>query len=244
MKRTLVVLLLFAGAVGIVHAQERTTMTLNLHVISPQGPFRQNVDRLGYGIQLAGSYRLVGTPISLGAEFAFHNYGIDSRDEPLSSTIPDLRVQVDNSYNQMALLLAARAEPFTTGPVVRPYLEALWGTNYFFTETTINNRFSTDDEPIARDTNIDDWAMTWGGGAGVQIQLYETESQVFGGVGEEMKTVPTKIFLNIGARYLYGNEATYLKEGSVRVSNGQVNYDTSRSKTDMVIYQIGFTAKI
>jgi hypothetical protein len=151
-------------------------------------------------------------------------------------------VQVDNSYNQMALLLTARAEPFTYG-TVRPYLEAVWGTNYFFTETTINNRYSTDDEPIARDTNIDDWAMTWGGGAGVQIQLYETESQVFGGVGEEMKTVPTKLFLNIGTRYLYGNEATYLKEGSVSVSNGRVTYDTSRSKTDMMIFQVGVTVK-
>lgn len=242
MNRTHFLALIALLGIGTVHAQEQTTMSLNLHVISPQGPFRQNVDRIGWGVQFAGSYRFDRTPISLGAEFAFHNYGIDSRDEPLSSTIPDLTVQVDNSYNQLALLLAARAEPYTTG-AVRPYLQALWGTNYFFTETTISNRFGADDEPIARDTNIDDWAMTWGGGAGVQIQLYQTESQVFGGVGEEMKTVPTKIFLNLGARYLYGNEATYLKEGSVSVSNGQVTYDTSRSKTDMVIYQIGVTVK-
>ena len=242
MNRIVFLLLIIAGTSGFASAQERTTMALNLHVVSPQGPFRQNVDRLGFGVQLAGAYRFDGSPFSLGAEFAFHNYGVDSRDEPLSSTIPDLRVQVDNSYNQMALLLTARAEPFTYG-TVRPYLEAVWGTNYFFTETTINNRFSTDDEPIARDTNIDDWAMTWGGGAGVQIQVYETESQVFGGVGEEMKTVPTKVFLNIGTRYLYGNEATYLKEGSVSVSNGRVTYDTSRSKTDMMIFQVGVTVK-
>ncbi|MEN9838783.1 MAG: hypothetical protein RL177_262 [Bacteroidota bacterium] len=242
MNRIVLLLLIIAGTSGFASAQERTTMALNLHVVSPQGPFRQNVDRLGVGVQFAGAYRFDKSPFSLGAEFAFHNYGVDSRDEPLSSTIPDLRVQVDNSYNQMALLLTARAEPFTYG-TVRPYLEAVWGTNYFFTETTINNRYSTDDEPIARDTNIDDWAMTWGGGAGVQIQLYETESQVFGGVGEEMKTVPTKLFLNIGTRYLYGNEATYLKEGSVSVSNGRVTYDTSRSKTDMMIFQVGVTVK-
>jgi hypothetical protein len=151
-------------------------------------------------------------------------------------------VEVQNSYNQLNFMLSARAEPFTSG-TVRPYMEALWGTNYFFTQTSIHNRFSSDDEPIASDTNIEDWAMAWGGGAGVQIQIHETESQVFGGVGEEMKTVPTKIFLNLGARYMYGNEATYLKEGSVRVSNGQVTYDTSRSKTDMIIYQVGVTVK-
>lgn len=242
MNRIVLLLLILTGTSGLALAQERTTMAMNLHVVSPQGPFRQNVDRLGFGIQFAGAYRLSGSPISLGAEFAFQNYGIDSRVEPLSSTIPDLKVQVDNSYNQLALLLVARAEPFTSG-TVRPYMEAVWGTNYFFTETTINNRFSADDEPIARDTNIDDWAMAWGGGAGVQFQIYETESEVFGGIGEEMKTVPTKIFLNLGTRYMFGNEATYLKEGSVSVSNGQVTYDTSRSKTDMVIFQVGVTVK-
>jgi hypothetical protein len=242
MKHIFVFFLIIAGTLDNAHAQERTTMSMNLHVVSPQGPFRKNVDRLGVGIQFSGAYRFDKTPFSLGAEFAFHNYGVDSRDEPLSPTIPDLRVQVDNSYNQLALLLVARAEPFTYGSV-RPHLEALWGTNYFFTETTISNRFSTDDEPIARDTNIEDWAMTWGGGAGVQIMVYETQSQVFGGIGDDMKTVPTKVFLTIGTRYMFGNEATYLKKGSVRVRNGQVTYGTSRSKTDMMIVQVGVTVK-
>jgi opacity protein-like surface antigen len=242
MNRIAVILLLAVMVPSIASAQEKVTMGLNLHVVSPQGPFAQNVDRLGFGGQFTGAYRFDRTPISIGAELSFHNYGIDSRVEALSSTIPDLRVEVQNSYNQLALMLSARAEPYTSGSV-RPYLEALWGTNYFFTETSIHNRFSSGEEPIASDTNIDDWAMAWGGGAGVQIKIHETESQVFGGFDEEMKTVPTNVFLNLGVRYLYGNEATYLKEGSVRVSNGTVTYDTSRSKTDMMVFQVGVTVK-
>lgn len=241
MKRAFILLSIILVAAS-AQAQEQTTFGMNIHVISPQGAFRQEIDRLGVGIQFAGSYRFSGTPFALGGEFAFHNYGVDSRDERFSTTIPDLKVRVENSYNQLAFLLLGRAEPIQTG-AFRPYLEALWGGNYFFTETSIHNRFASDEEPIARDTNIDDWAMTWGGGAGIQFQVYETDSEVFNGAGEEMRTVPTKIFLNIGARYMYGNEATYLKSGSVQVDNGQVTYDTSRSKTDMMIIQVGVTVK-
>lgn len=233
------ILLLFAINT---YAQERTTIGFAMHVVSPQGPFRQNIDRLGFGGQLSGAYRFDKTPFSLGAEFAFHNYGIDSREERFSTTIPDLKVVVDNSYNQMALLLTARAEPFVAGSV-RPYLEAVWGTNYFYTETSIHNRFSTDDEPIARDTNIDDWAMTWGGGAGIQFKIHETTSEVFNGIGEDLKTVPTQVFLTFGTRYMFGNEAVYLKKGSVRVNNGSVTYATSRSKTDMILFQVGVSVK-
>jgi opacity protein-like surface antigen len=241
MIRALILITVIAASTA-VHAQEQTTFGMNLHVISPQGAFRQEIERLGVGIQFGGSYRFSGTPFALGGEFAFHNYGIDSRDEPLSTTIPDLKVRVENSYNQLAFLLVGRAEPNPSGGF-RPYLEALWGGNYFFTETSIRNRFSTDDEPIARDTNIDDWALTWGGGAGIQLLVHETTGEVFDGIGNDLKNVPTKIFVNIGARYLLGNEATYLKEGSVRVNNGQVTYETSRSKTDMMIIQLGVTVK-
>lgn len=241
MKRSFILLSIILVAAS-VQAQEQTSFGMNIHMITPQGAFRQEIDRLGIGIQFAGSYRFSGTPFALGGEFAFHNYGVDSRDERFSTTIPDLKVRVENSYNQLAFLLLGRAEPIQTG-TFRPYLEALWGGNYFFTETSIRNRFSSDDEPIARDTNIDDWAMTWGGGAGMQLLVHETTSEVFNGPGEEMKTVPTKIFVNIGARYMLGNEATYLKKGSVRVNNGQVTYDTSRSKTDMMIIQLGMTVK-
>ncbi len=81
MKRTVSVLIILVCATGYIHAQEQTTLSMNLHVVSPEGAFRQNVDRLGVGIQFAGSYRFDRSPFSLGAEFAFHNYGVDSREE-------------------------------------------------------------------------------------------------------------------------------------------------------------------
>lgn len=240
MKRTTAVAFAFVMAAS-VSAQE-TTLGLNFHIVSPQGAFRENLDRLGWGLNFAGAYRFRNSPFGLGAEFAFHNYGVDERTEAISPTIPDLKVRVENSYNQLAMLLVGRAEPLPPGPI-RPYLEALWGTNYFFTETSIHNRFSSGDDPIASDTNFDDWAMTWGGGAGIQIKIHETTSEVFGGMGEEMRTVPTHVYLNLGVRYLYGNEAEYLKKGSVRVSNGTVTYETQRSKTDMMVFQVGVVVK-
>lgn len=210
---------------------------MNLSAILPQGEFQQSLDRRGFGAAGSGSYRFDETPFGFGMEVQFNNYGADSREEPLSSTIPDLKVQVDNAYNHIAVLFAARFEPFFESPV-SPYLEGLFGGNYFFTETTITNRFSTDEEPIARDTNIHDTVMAWGGGGGLQIMVYSSEKS-FGGAD----SMPMVVFFNVGARYLYGNEATYLKEGSVTVANGQVSYEKSRSRTDLIAIQVGLTFK-
>ena len=47
------------------------------------------------------------------------------------------------------------------------------------------------------------------------------------------------VFIDLKARYLYGSEAEYLKEGSVLIDNGKVIYNTSKSKTDLLTAHIG-----
>lgn len=232
MYRIVLIILFITGGSDVLQAQEQTSVSLNLNVISPQGGFRQNLDRMGYGLAGVASYRFEETPFALGMEVQFNNYGFDSRQEPLSSTIPDLKVTVDNRYNQYAVLMAARLEPLFESSI-QPYLEGLVGGNYYFTETTINNRSSVDDEPIARDTNIHDTVMSWGGGAGLNILIHEPD---------DTSTISV-VFLTVSVRYMYGNEAKYLKEGSVSVANGSVSFDTSRSRTDLISYQIGLTLK-
>ena len=49
----------------------------------------------------------------------------------------------------------------------------------------------------------------------------------------------TSFFIDLKARYLLGTEAEYLKEGSVVVENGQVTYEVSKSKTDLLTVQFG-----
>jgi len=223
MKNILIPIILVVLSASTIHAQEVNVNT-NLELVFPQGEFKQSIDQLGVGFQVNGYYRFPRTIFGVGLDLGFKNFGIDSREERLSSTIPDLKVRVDNSYNLLQMMLLAKIQP--PGGTVRPYIEALAGYNYFFTETSIHNRgFGNDDEPIATDTNFEDWAFAWGGGTGVMIKVY--------------KRSRPEGYLNLGVRYMFGQEAEYLKKGSMQFSDGHVTYTTSRSKTDMMIVQLG-----
>lgn len=227
----LTVMLLFSSHIS----AQSFDFGLNGHLAIPQGDFRNNIDAIGGGVAFFGLYGFRNTPIAIGLDFSFTNFGIDSRDEPISTTIPDVRVQVDNSYNLGQGFLSLRLQP-QYGPV-RPYFETLAGWSYFYTETSINDRRSNNGEPIASDTNFEDWAFSYGVGTGLQFRLFDWTERV----PQEMETNPPKSgYFTIGGRYLFGNEAEYLKKGSVKASNGNVTYDVSRSKTDMMLIQVGF----
>jgi opacity protein-like surface antigen len=241
MKKTLFPIVLILAIASTIHAQEVNVNT-NLELIFPQGEFKQSMDRLGVGIQLNGYYRFPNTIFGMGLDFGFKNFGVDSREEPLSSTIPDLKVEVNNSYNLLQFMLLAKAQP--ADGAVRPYIEALAGYNYFFTETEIRNRgFGSDEEPIATDTNFEDWAFAWGGGTGVMIKVYDQRGREAKFAEDGSEVYQTAGYVNIGVRYLYGQEAEYLKQGSIQIDNGNVTYATSRSKTDMMIWQLGFVLR-
>jgi len=47
------------------------------------------------------------------------------------------------------------------------------------------------------------------------------------------------LYLDLKARYLFGSEAEHLKEGSVKLENGRVTYDVSKSKTDLFQIYLG-----
>ena len=79
-------------------------------------------------------------------------------------------------------------------------------------------------------TNFDDFAWNYGVGGGLLINLYSPD------VGEG---IFESLFLDLKVRYLLGTEAEYLKEGSVTIDNGNVYYDVSKSKTDLLITQVG-----
>lgn len=216
-----------------INAQELNA-GINLQVVLPQNEFDESINTTGLGINLNGLYKFPQSPFGLGLDFNFINFGQDSRDEPLSSTIPDLTVRVKNEYNLVQGLLAAKIQP--QDGVLRPYAEGLAGFNYFYTQTSIENRRNQGDEPIATDTNFDDWGFAWGGGGGVMIRVFDRR----GSVNLTSDNPLAAGYINLGVRYLNGSEAEYLKEGSIRRSNGNVTYDTLKSRTDMLIIQFGF----
>ena len=203
---------------------------LNLTLGFPMGEFKEKVDRLGFG--LSGHFLLlapsVNRPFGIGLNFGYLNYGQETRREPFSLTIPDVTVDVERS-NNLVNFHALFQLGFGSGSV-RPFIEGLFGGSYIFTETTIRSRGS---EEVASSNTFDDFAWSYGAGGGILILLTS---------GDEEGSDAGALFLDLKARYLFGSEAEYLKEGSVVVSPGKVDYKVSKSKTDLLTVHAGVVA--
>ena len=217
--------ILLSNAVETVQAQN-IQGGIDFLVGAPQGEFRQNVQRNGYGVSGHVGFAPELNPFLIGIEIGYLNYGSEYRREPFSTTIPDVTVDVRTNNNFLALHFALRIQPNTGN--FRPYIDGMVGGNYLFTTTTIENANNPSQE-VASSTNISDWAFSYGGGGGFLIRLYSRNE---GGKDQEF-------LLDLGARYILGGELQYLKEGSIRRENGSVIYDKIRSKTDLMQFMIG-----
>lgn len=199
---------------------------LNLTLAIPSGEFKEKVDNLGFG--LSGNINFISpkpkSPFGIGLNLGYIVYGSESRTEPLSTTIPDVFVNIDrtNSLLNFHLLFTVG---FPTGRI-RPYVEGLFGGSYIFTTTSVKSQGTG--EEFASSTNFDDWAWSYGAGGGFTILL-----------SGDPNTDQNTIYLDLKGRYLFGSEAEYLKKGSVRIVNSRVEYDVNKSKTDLITIHAG-----
>jgi hypothetical protein len=231
MRRLLGRLIIIAGTLicwaGSVTAQTNFSGGLHFNVGFPEGDLKDQLDRNAYGIGGQLFYSPQRSPIAIGLELGYLNYGRESRREPFSTTIPDVTVKVSTSNNIVQGFLVARVG-IPNGPI-QPYGDAIIGFNYLFTETKISDV----DEPtenVASSVNLDDGAFAYGFGGGLMVPVY---------TGRANNNRPFQISIDVGARYVLGDRAQYLKEGSIRRQNGKVRYDLIESKTNMVRLHVG-----
>lgn len=209
-------------------ADDRFQASLNFLMGYPQGDFKMNVDRTFFGLSGEFFCRLPGSPFSIGISLEYLNYGSETRVEPLAYDIPDVLVDVTTLNSIFSTAAVVRLSPLE-GPF-RPYAEALVGFNYLFTSTSVDD----DDDwsgDIAATTNFDDWALTYGLGAGAVIRALECRSY-------QGRTL-FSLHVEIGARYLMGGTAEYLREGSMRRGHGSLWYEPFFSDTDMLKTHFG-----
>ena len=195
----------------------------NIIIGIPANEFADNVDNIGFGLGVTGGVGFGTLPIMIGLDLGYMVYGIERRSEPFSTTIPDVRVDVETTNNIFQAHLVLRVQPQTGA--VQPYIEGLFGFKYLFTRTSIKN--IPTDETVVSSTNFDDFASSFGPGAGVDIRLWEAER--------------TTILLHLGCRYLLGSVADYLERGSIERLNGEVIFDVISSRTDFILPQLGAT---
>ncbi len=94
----------------------------------PQGELADEVDETGVGVGGYYTYTFGRSGIGVGLDLGFLTLGSETRQEPFSTTIPDVTVDVTNS-NQMFLgHLLLRYAP-SLGRV-QPHLDGLFGLKY------------------------------------------------------------------------------------------------------------------
>ncbi len=210
----------------------------------PRGGLRDNIS-FGGGLQgFIGGWVGQG-PLMLGLDVAFLGYGHTTDQVPFSSTVgPRVPVEVSTSNNVLETHLSARLQ-HRSGRF-RPYAEGLVGFKYLFTRTQIGDGDFGDGpgrdlkDEIASSTNYDDFALSGGAGAGVDVRVFRQE--------EAAKTVQA-VSLRLGAQYLLGTEAEYLAEGTLADEDGSGQLeadelDVRRSRTTFLQPQFGVTLRL
>ena len=195
---------------------------------SPQGEFRDNVDQLGFGLQLEGTLWAPSSerPVSIGLNAGYIVYGHISERRSWPG-FPGVYLNLSRTNSIANLHVLIKFSPFM-GPI-RPYVEGIFGGNYLFTTSEVKSENST--EPIASSTNFDDFTWSYGGGAGLLFRLTENLGDV------------SSLFLDLKVRYMYGTSAEYLTENSVFINSlGDTIFTPQKSKTDLVTFHIGVVA--
>jgi len=204
-------------------AQGRFQAGGSFTVVSPRGAFRENVDNLGYGLTGFFAWRIPESPVLLGASFGFNVYGTETWEEPL---VGPVFVDVTTTNALMNGLFFIRLQP--ANGAIRPYLDGLAGFNYLTTDSQIDD--VDDYEEIASSKNYDDWTSAHGLGGGLHIQVWEAKDYLNG---------PSRVFVDLGVRYLKGGEARYLKKDGIEEVDGDFIYHVNRSTTHVTTFHVG-----
>lgn len=223
----------------------------------PMNDFKEFQKRTGWGINGHFGYQFSAKfPLALCFDLGWMSFGQSSQQQTLTADIYAGNTLVDQlsfplrittSNNFLAGDLALRFMAPTT--VIIPHIDVIGGFNNAWTATVIYDESSEhyfteeDDNVITRKTQLSDFTWNYGGAAGFFIELNDM----------------TRI--SIRACYMFGGEAKYYttrqtNNWEVTFSNGiypgkenlseddlDVNATPNKSKTDMLVFNVGFNWK-
>lgn len=199
----------------------RFTLVGDLLVAQPKGEFATQLDTEGFGANIAGLFRLDKEGIfSIRADLGGQQYGSETLRVPylpITGRVA-LNVRTTNSafWGSIGPQITVAAGP------VQPYVNASIGFMELITSTSV--RGSNSNYRYASTNNSDDATSAYIFGGGVYVPF---------GSSKTWK-------LHAGARYFYGGNATYLKEGDIQDNpDGSVTLFPRYSKTDQVTWQLG-----
>jgi hypothetical protein len=202
--------------------ERRSSGTLAFIQSRPQDALASNIG-LGYGADGTYMFRLDQAGFfGLRADAGFLQYGEESKRVPLSSTIGG-RVQVDVSTTNYIVPLSIGPQIMWPRGSVRPYANAGVGAQFFFTQSGVEG--ADNSTSFANTTNQWDKTLTWVAGGGVYVPLYQRRFN---------------LLLDVGAQYVNGGRARYLKPGSIQdLPDSQILITPMESNTHMVLVRLG-----
>ena len=128
------------------------------------------------GIGLGGTgyflYKIPRSPLSIGASLGLIVYGSETREEPFSSTITDVIVDVTTRNYILQCHFLMRLQP--QEGILRPYLDGLVGFNYIWTQTGVYDQTNYYDA-IASSVILRDTVMSYGASGGLMIRALSIE---------------------------------------------------------------------
>lgn len=199
----------------------RFSLEGDLLVAQPKGEFATQLDTEGFGANVGGLFRIDRDGIfSVRGDVGGMQYGSETLHAPYLPITGRVSLDIETTNS----VFWGSIGPQITVPVgpVQPYMNAAIGFMDLNTSTSV--RGSDSQYEYASSTNSDDATSAWIFGGGLYVPV---------GSSKEWK-------LHAGARYFYGGEATYLREGDI-VDNpdGSVTLFPRHSKTDQVTWQVG-----
>jgi hypothetical protein len=115
------------------------------------------------------------------------------------------------------------------GGLVRPYVNAAVSITRFRTTSVVTRRQFLEDEELGREDNASDFTTGWVFGGGVYVPFGRR----------------SPLALNVGGRYHFGGEATFVTEEDVRNSPlDSSTFPSRRSKADFVLWQLGVSFRL
>jgi len=190
-------------------------------VSQPKGALANNIGN-GFGFNGTGMFRLDPKGfLNLRADVGGAQYGREEfRIAPYQATG---RIELDLETTNSIAWGAIGGQLQIPDGWFRPYANASIAYTHFITTSSLKG--SDDEYEYASTTNQSDGSRAWIFGGGIVIPF--GNRYALGG-------------LNLGARYYYGGEATYLNEGDITDNpDGSVTLNRRRSKTDLVLWQVG-----
>jgi hypothetical protein len=208
------------------HAQPRFQAGWNFALSFPQGQLRDRANKLlpGWGIDL--NYAPGGGHILPGLSFVYLKYSEDEVRLIADDGVFDLETR--NVLLQWHLSLRYRF----TRTSVQPYLEALAGFHYLYTETTVSDPESG--VLLGGTINHDDLAFSYGGNAGTLVKLIDGHNREPGSFLHNLQ-----LFLDMRARYVRGGRASYYSGEVILPGTGPAELNLCKSATDMLSGQVG-----